>query len=173
MFNWNGIKKMTTLADLPLIEGYEEAVSSPEKYVLHHRAEIQPDGVHCSRQWLKEHHIYWNRPYWELIFMKDTEHRKMHMKDYHSSKFWKDSNVQRVESMISTKNSSSSKVKMSSRMREFWTKNHEKMHDAFCKRPSVYKDNYGMRREDIAKTLGITEWKVEQLHKKGELKCLL
>lgn len=173
MINWNGIKKMTTLADLPLIEGYEEAVASSEKYVLHHRAEIQPDGVHCSRQWLKEHHIYWNRPYWELIFMKDSEHRKMHMQDYHSSDFWKESNAQRVNNMASTKNSSDCKAETASRMKDFWSANREKMHKALCARPAVYKDIYGLTKKQIAVKLGKTCWAVEQLHKKGELKCLM
>lgn len=125
MFNWNSIKKVTTLADLPLIEGYAEAVASPEKYVLHHRAEIQPDGVHCSRQW------------------------------------------------SDTKNSSSSKAETSSRMKDFWSVNREKMHKAFCARPAVYKDIYGLTKKQIADKLGKTCWAVEQLHKKGELKCFL
>ena len=105
--------------------------------------------------------------------MKDTEHRKMHMQDYHSSEFWKESNVQRVQNMTGTKNSSSSKVKTSSRMKDFWSANREKMHESLCKRYSVYKNTYGLRRKDIAHKLGITEWKVEQLHNKGELKCLM
>ena len=105
--------------------------------------------------------------------MKDTEHRKMHMQDYHSSEFWKESNEQRVKKMANTKSSSSSKAETSARMKDFWSVNREKMHTALCARPAVYRDIYGLTKKQIANKLGKTCWAVEQLHKRGELKCLL
>lgn len=60
------------------IEGYAEAISSPEKYVLHHRMEIQPDGTKLSKQWMIDHDIYYGLHPCMLVFMKDSEHRKLH-----------------------------------------------------------------------------------------------
>jgi len=60
------------------IEGYSEAISSPLKYVLHHRMEIQPDGVRLSKQWMIDHDIYYDLDPCMLIFMEDSEHRKLH-----------------------------------------------------------------------------------------------
>lgn len=63
-----------------LIENYEEAVSSPEKYVLHHRMECIETGavVNSSKQDLIDWGLYYNRPADELIFMKESEHKSLH-----------------------------------------------------------------------------------------------
>ena len=60
------------------IENFSEAISSPEKYQLHHRMEIQPDGTRLSRAWMKEHGIYYHLDPCMLIFLSTTEHRKLH-----------------------------------------------------------------------------------------------
>lgn len=64
------------------IENYEVAVSSQEKYELHHRDEIKilPSGIEVrrSRQELKENGRYYHCPANELIFLPKLEHRKMH-----------------------------------------------------------------------------------------------
>lgn len=173
MFNASHVRRYCHEGDIPLIEGYAEAVASDELYVIHHRNEIQPDGVRCTIKWLKEHHLYWGRPYWELIFMKDTEHRKLHKNDYHESDFWTATRKSGIHKMQATKRTDTGRQAQSSRSKAFWSANREKMHDALCKRYSVYKNTYGMKREEISKKLGFTEWKVEQLHKKGVLKCYL
>lgn len=77
------IKNLTYLervcSDYKNIENYEIAVSSEEKYHLHHKLEIQDDKV-LSRQTLKEMDLYFHRPSNELIFLTETEHRKLHGK---------------------------------------------------------------------------------------------
>lgn len=64
------------------IENYEVAVSSPEKYELHHRDEIKilPSGIEVrrSRKELKENGRYYYCPANELIFLSAVEHRKLH-----------------------------------------------------------------------------------------------
>ena len=46
------------------IEGWADAVSSPEPYECHHRMEIQPDGTLLSKQWMIDHGIYFNVDPW-------------------------------------------------------------------------------------------------------------
>lgn len=63
---------------LPEVEGYSEAIASPEKYVLHHRMEIQPDGTRLSKQWMINHGIYFNLHPCMLVFMPADEHNALH-----------------------------------------------------------------------------------------------
>ena len=63
---------------LPEVEGYSEAIASPEKYVLHHRMEIQPDGTRLSKQWMIDHGIYFNLHPCMLVFMPADAHNAMH-----------------------------------------------------------------------------------------------
>ena len=60
------------------IENYQEAISSPDLWVLHHRMEIQPDGVILSIQWMIDHDIYFNQDPCMLIFMRSIDHKKLH-----------------------------------------------------------------------------------------------
>lgn len=64
--------------DISLIENYEEAVNSPEVYDCHHRKEIV-DGVVTSVKELYEQDLYFHRPASELIFLKHSEHQRLHM----------------------------------------------------------------------------------------------
>ena len=60
--------------DISLIENYEEAVNDPiNKWVIHHRRETI-----YSMEGLKEIGEYYHRPAIELIFLTNSEHRKLH-----------------------------------------------------------------------------------------------
>ena len=59
--------------DIKLIENYDIAVNSPDKWECHHRRETI-----YSRDGLKAIGEYWKRPATELIFMPYDEHRKFH-----------------------------------------------------------------------------------------------
>ena len=59
--------------DISLIENYDLAVNSQDKWECHHRRE----SIY-SRDDLKEIGEYYHRPAIELIFMKYDEHRKFH-----------------------------------------------------------------------------------------------
>lgn len=63
--------------DISLIENYDIAVSSKEKYHCHHRLEIQGELI-VSRKTLIENNMYYHRPANELIFLTEAEHKKLH-----------------------------------------------------------------------------------------------
>lgn len=63
--------------DISLIEGYAEAVNSSEKYDCHHRREIA-DGKVLSVKELITQGLYYNRPAEELVFLKHSEHIRLH-----------------------------------------------------------------------------------------------
>lgn len=60
--------------DVSLIENYEKAMNSREKWVCHHRKE---DEGYTATQ-LRELHLYYGRPASELICMRDEDHRSHH-----------------------------------------------------------------------------------------------
>ncbi len=64
------------------IENYEEGVQSSEPYDLHHRKEIETlddsTVVLRSKKELIEMNLYYHRPPEELIFLKRSEHLRMH-----------------------------------------------------------------------------------------------
>ena len=66
--------------DLSKIENYDKAIADTTKtWALHHRLELTLDGEFAlSREQLKMHDMYYNRPYYELIFLTPTEHRRLH-----------------------------------------------------------------------------------------------
>ena len=73
--------------DISKIENYEKAVNdSTQTCVIHHRLELTLDGEFAlTREQLKMHDMYYNRPYYELIFLTNSEHVSMHSKGKHSS----------------------------------------------------------------------------------------
>lgn len=64
------------------IENYEKAIAdSTQTWDLHHRLELTLDGEYAhSREELKRMDMYYNRPYFELIFMTASEHARLHRK---------------------------------------------------------------------------------------------
>ena len=78
----NSKVKLFCRDDISLIENYNEAVADTENvWVCHHRLELTLDGEFAnSKADLIRYGMYYNRPYFELIFLPDTVHRKMHLK---------------------------------------------------------------------------------------------
>ena len=68
--------------DISLIENYDIAVNSSEKYDCHHRLEIQNDIILSVKE-LKERGLYYKRPSNELIFLTHVEHCRIHGKLRH------------------------------------------------------------------------------------------
>lgn len=66
--------------DISKIENYEEAVNdTTQTWHLHHRLELTLDGEFAlTAAQLKMHDMYYNRPYYELIFLTRSEHIRMH-----------------------------------------------------------------------------------------------
>lgn len=65
--------------DISLIENFDIAVNSPDKWDCHHRKEIE-NGRIVSVKELKEQGLYYNRPAEELIFLSKIEHMSLHHK---------------------------------------------------------------------------------------------
>ena len=68
------------------IEGYIPESLRKEKMVIHHRLESHDENNQLrtrflSVQQLKDAGLYYNRPASELIWMTDTEHKKLHQQD--------------------------------------------------------------------------------------------
>ena len=62
-----------------LIENYLDAMNDETQlWHCHHRLEIQPNGVKVSRYELISSGMYYHRPANELIFLTETEHRRIH-----------------------------------------------------------------------------------------------
>lgn len=60
--------------DISLIENYEEAVNSNEKWECHHK-----NGEIYTHQELIDKDLYWNRPANELIFLSKHQHASFHL----------------------------------------------------------------------------------------------
>ena len=68
--------------DLPLIENYSLALADGFiGWDIHHRLEFTINGeVAVNRDTLIRLDMYFNRPYFELIFLKHSDHTRIHMK---------------------------------------------------------------------------------------------
>lgn len=70
-------KKHYLEGDERLIENYAEAAADPdETWVCHHRRELVPDRKTIPE--LKAMGLYWNRPPEELVFMRSSDHARLH-----------------------------------------------------------------------------------------------
>ena len=80
MINEKQVKKFCK--DYTKIENYEDAVNdTTQTWHCHHRLELTLDGDFAlSREQLKMHDMYYNRPYYELIFLTPAEHTRLHWK---------------------------------------------------------------------------------------------
>lgn len=100
--------------DSSLIENFDIAVNSPDKWDCHHRKEIE-NGRIVSVKELKEQGLYYNRPAEELIFLSKAEHRRLH-------------NLNRSDE-------ERKKISESCKGKVTWNKG-KKMSDEFCKKIS-------------------------------------
>ena len=66
--------------DISKIENYDKAIADTSKaWVIHHRLELTLDGEFAlTPEQLKMHDMYYNRPYYELIFLTRAEHIRIH-----------------------------------------------------------------------------------------------
>ena len=65
--------------DISKIQGYEVALNSPERFLVHHVLELTLDGqfAHTPEE-LDRMGMYWKRPYYELQWMSVHDHRILH-----------------------------------------------------------------------------------------------
>ena len=78
--------------DISLIENYELAVNSSEKWEVHHRLEMNGNKRIKSKKQLIDDGLYYNRPADELIFMTKSDHMRLHNSGKNSSFYGKDRN---------------------------------------------------------------------------------
>ncbi len=66
--------------DISKIENYDKAFSDPtQTWDIHHRLELTLEGEYAhSKEDLIRMNMYYQRPYYELIFLTPTEHRRLH-----------------------------------------------------------------------------------------------
>ena len=66
--------------DITKIENYDKAIADTEKtWHCHHRLELTLNNEFAhTRQELIRLEMYYNRPYFELIFLTETEHKSLH-----------------------------------------------------------------------------------------------
>jgi hypothetical protein len=71
--------------EIEKVENYDKAVQDNFKgWILHHRLEITLSGefAHTSTE-LQTMNMYYNRPYFELIFLPKAEHTVLHNRANH------------------------------------------------------------------------------------------
>lgn len=68
--------------DISKIENYEQAINDTSKtWECHHRLELTINGEFAhTKEELIRLGMYYNRPYFELIFLPKSEHTRLHMK---------------------------------------------------------------------------------------------
>lgn len=68
--------------DLSKIENYDKAIAdTTQTWDIHHRLELTLDGEYAhSKEDLIRLGMYSHRPYFELIFLTHSEHKRLHWK---------------------------------------------------------------------------------------------
>ena len=88
MINEHELKRKCK-GDYHLIENYDKALNdNSQTWECHHRLELTLDGefAHTSKE-LERLDMYWDRPYFELIFLTNSEHKKLHSKGENNPRY--------------------------------------------------------------------------------------
>ena len=66
--------------DISNIENYDKAIAdTTQTWICHHRLELTLDGEYAhTPEELNRMYMYYNRPYFELIFLTKSEHQRIH-----------------------------------------------------------------------------------------------
>ena len=149
-----------------MIENYEEAVNSKDRWECHHRIELDDDGNFLnSRSDLKKKGLYFDRPPEELIFLPRSVHRKMHNGIGQSNETKaKLSQPGDKNGMFGKHLSEEDKIRLRASQRVPKPRLRAKSH--FCQK-------YGMTKREIAAKLGIPRGSVCHLDKCGRLEELV
>jgi hypothetical protein len=144
-----------------MIENYEEAVNSKERWECHHRLELDDDGNFLnSRSTLKRKGLYFDRPPEELIFLPRSTHRKMHIQGQSEETRSKLSQPGQKNGMFGKHWSEEDKIRLGASQRVPKPGHRAKSH--FCQK-------YGMTKRELAAKLGIPSGSVCKLEERGRL----
>lgn len=82
MISKKHVKSFVREGELGKIENYDKAIADKTQiWECHHRLELTLDGEFAhTREELKRMGMYYNRPYFELIFLTKAEHMRLHGK---------------------------------------------------------------------------------------------
>lgn len=145
-----------------MIENYEEAVNSKERWECHHRLELDDVGNFLnSRSDLKKKGLYFDRPPEELIFLPRSVHRKIH------NGIGQSEEARRKMSQPGSKNGMfgkrwSEEKKAELRQLQRVPKPNHRAKSQFCQK-------YGMTKREIAAKFGIPAGSVCRLERIGRL----
>lgn len=149
-----------------MIENYQEAVKSPILWECHHRLELDAEGNFLnSRDDLKAKGLYYHLPPEELIFLTQSDHRKIHNgKGQSPETRAKLSQPGAKNGMFGKRWSEEDKIRLRAAQRV--PKPRRRANSQFCQK-------YGMTKREIAAKLGIPAGSVCSLERKGRLAELL
>lgn len=88
--------------DISKIENYEQAMNDKTKtWDCHHRLELTINGEHShTKDELIRLEMYYDRPYFELIFLKPKDHQALHNKFMKHTNAWR----MKITEVMRTKN---------------------------------------------------------------------
>lgn len=114
--------------DLSLIENYDKAVAdTAHVWDLHHRLELTLDGEFAhSKEDLIRMDMYYDRPYFELILLTKSEHRRLHKKGKNSplkGKHRSDETKRKISDAMKGRHySAETRKKMSEAQKAYWSR---------------------------------------------------
>ena len=115
--------------DISLIENYEKAINSDERWDCHHRLEThfsdgtpRPLNAQLTQEELEALGIYWKRPASELILLPFKEHTSLHITGHTQYEMTDDIKKQISSSVRSNPEAMGGKAK---RMREAYKKDNQ------------------------------------------------
>lgn len=102
------------------IENYAEAIADKEStWDCHHKMELHGDYKNTLNE-MKMMNLYYNRPAYELVFLKHEDHLSLHHKGKKSSDETKKKISQNHVGMLGKNHSKETKDKIKNKVKESW-----------------------------------------------------
>ena len=109
------LDKVVRKGELTKIENYDKAIAdTTQTWICHHRLELTLDGefAHLSKELIRMG-MYYHRPYFELIFLTESEHKSIHGKEKKGMKFKEEHRKNLSKALTGRKLSEETRKKMS------------------------------------------------------------
>ena len=132
MIGKNTIKRFVRKGELEKIENYDKAIADKTQiWHCHHRLELTLDGEFAhTKEELKRLGMYYHRPYFELIFVTNAEHGKIHSKSRSEEHRKKLSEASKRNNGMKTSEEARKKVSESLKGRKFSEERRKHMSEA-------------------------------------------
>lgn len=151
MISTHGRMKMYCKDELSKIENYYDAVNDKEnKWVLHHRLELTLNGefAHTQAELIRMN-MYYHRPAFELIFLKENEHHKLHGQFHKMT----DNGIQAIKDKNTGRKRTEEQKKLISNRTKEAMKNSEKYNKWRCEKLLQKRDRLEKELETVTKLL--------------------